>query len=326
MKLFVDHIRADWKQGWAEHNHQFEGAARDSLDYWLFNAPVFLNSDAIERVARGEVELEQLPSFAPPYGNLFVEANIPFVTAHEESEGSVKVRIGNRMAMHVIGFDRQHPESHSEDDGGKSAIDGCIPLDESELRWTLNFMLFTEGALHKPKRFAMATVFLDGDGKPLPLMQGENVGYSYVRLDEAFFGEIGDFMRSMGYSLDTWYEFAETALNAGMYTLGMLHCRNIGTQVFEPKAAENHKYERKHGIPMTKYHILKITGKGRDAGELIGVNSGRRMPLHWVRGHWRTYTDDAPLFGTVTGTFYVHEHIRGTLKAGAVAKDYEVKV
>lgn len=45
----------------------------------------------------------------------------------------------------------------------------------------------------------------------------------------------------------------------------------------------------------------------------------------FCRGHFSTYTEDRPLFGKVSGTFWVPSHVRGSAKQGVVVSDYNVK-
>jgi len=66
--------------------------------------------------------------------------------------------------------------------------------------------------------------------------------------------------------------------------------------------------------PMTK--ALKTEG---------GIEkSGPRKALHLVRGHFKSFSADKPLFGRVVGTFWWESSIRGSLAKGRVEKDYEV--
>ena len=50
-----------------------------------------------------------------------------------------------------------------------------------------------------------------------------------------------------------------------------------------------------------------------------------RKALHLCRGHFKTFTADAPLLGRATGTYFWAPHIRGTQNEGVVIKDYRVQ-
>jgi len=74
-----------------------------------------------------------------------------------------------------------------------------------------------------------------------------------------------------------------------------------------------------------RYYTLVVSKPGKqydatDNGEYAGT-----MPLHMCRGHVRRYTDDRPLFGKYSGTFYIPAHVKGKMENGIIAKDYELK-
>jgi len=52
------------------------------------------------------------------------------------------------------------------------------------------------------------------------------------------------------------------------------------------------------------------------------------MPFSEVPGIWKTYKEDAPLFGNpkLVGDFWIPAHVRGSKKSGFVDKDYCVRV
>lgn len=110
--------------------------------------------------------------------------------------------------------------------------------------------------------------------------------------------------------------------------LGLCNCGNVtmidGTANHGPSQVELNAIR----IPKITYHVLKIRDNIRkirpqdpidDAPEKRGEHA-----LHWVRGHFATYSKEKPLFGRLSGTFWIPEHARGDLKNGLVMKDYEV--
>ncbi len=68
---------------------------------------------------------------------------------------------------------------------------------------------------------------------------------------------------------------------------------------------------------------LPYTGKRRPDGRAEIADDGA-VPLHMVRGHFKTYTPEKPLFGRMTGTYWWAHHLRGDESAGVVHHDYEV--
>lgn len=109
--------------------------------------------------------------------------------------------------------------------------------------------------------------------------------------------------------------------------IDLLHCRNIVAKTVRPPEALSKKHLKKHGAGLVRYKILQVR-LTRSQAQNLGVGSGREertVSLHRVRGHRRRYTEDAPLFGRLVGTFFIPQHVRGSQTAGEVVKDYEVK-
>lgn len=297
----------------------------------LDNTVVFINEDALERVFNDEVELEELPSFAPPYEAFFVEVGAPnfnrILDSSTEEKHKIVFQYGSRVGAWFHAYDAHKDKERPQDLQFYQIESDVQPIDPGEVRWTYGTMLFVETMRHGFHSIGEAVLYLDKLGKPVLLHRGDEIAYSYLKLNNDFIQELQKNMSPGDKTLvfDHWFDFCGMILDASMFTVGMTHCRNIGTQEFSPNASESHKFERRYGIPMNKYRVLKITGKGHDAGTLLGTGIGRQNPLHWVRAHWRTYDQEAPLFGKVTGTFYVHEFIRGDIKRGTVTKDYKVE-
>ena len=78
--------------------------------------------------------------------------------------------------------------------------------------------------------------------------------------------------------------------------------------------------------PKLQYKVLKVYAPGKkieDAVPLVSRNGNETiMPHHYCRGHFATYTEEKPLFGKYSGKFWIPAHVRGSVKNGAVVKDY----
>jgi len=111
----------------------------------------------------------------------------------------------------------------------------------------------------------------------------------------------------------------------GLYGVQFLNCRNIVTIDHEPDPADNAAYQRHFGVPMTKYKTLAIKPMGkRYERDDKPQQQFDVIPLHIRRGNFAHYTDDAPLFGKYTGTFWRPATAVGNAKNGIRVKDYEV--
>lgn len=122
------------------------------------------------------------------------------------------------------------------------------------------------------------------------------------------------------------------ALQHAMATMGPLYlavsfanCRNVtqGEHVIEKRGA---KFKKRSRCPRITYKTLEIDGQKKVMAEAVEESGGSiQKALHICRGHFATYTDEAPMFGKHTGTFWVPMHTRGKRSQGRVIKDYHVK-
>lgn len=119
---------------------------------------------------------------------------------------------------------------------------------------------------------------------------------------------------------------AVSAMAPIFFAISLLHCKNIKMVERNIDKKLNDKRIKKGKHPFFRFNtieinpmkeVLKIEGKSE--------KTGLKKALHICRGHFATYTQDAPLFGRVTGTFWKPMHIRGNKKEGIVIKDYKIK-
>ena len=107
--------------------------------------------------------------------------------------------------------------------------------------------------------------------------------------------------------------------------LTFAHCKNVALQDHHtpPKVA---KKRAKAGKPIgTTYKTLLIDPMKETLRTEGGIEkNGLKKALHICRGHFATYTEDKPLFGKITGTFWKPMHVRGNKKRGEVKKDYAI--
>ena len=107
-------------------------------------------------------------------------------------------------------------------------------------------------------------------------------------------------------------------------SLNFLHCRNV------LRITNENKYPRPirrqgHKPKFEKFYTLQIEPMKKvleDEGNIKG--NGILKAFHICRGHFRTYEEDKPLFGKLTGTFWIPNHTRGSMEVGRVLKDYKI--
>jgi hypothetical protein len=110
-----------------------------------------------------------------------------------------------------------------------------------------------------------------------------------------------------------------------LLAVSFLHCRNVTTRTVTAPPRINAARIRRGRKPFHRYHTLVIepmTNILRTEGTV--EQAGLAKALHICRGHFKTY-EDRPLFGRLHGTWWWQDSVRGSIEAGVVDKDYEVR-
>ena len=106
--------------------------------------------------------------------------------------------------------------------------------------------------------------------------------------------------------------------------IGLMNCKNVSLEpVTSKRFTKQARKGRRKRKPKIDYHTIVLPGLPGAGGSNQG--SGQPMPLHTVRGHFKTYTKDRPLMGKFTGTYWFAAHVRGDAKHGATVTDYRVE-
>lgn len=105
--------------------------------------------------------------------------------------------------------------------------------------------------------------------------------------------------------------------------IGLMNCKNVTTTETD-KGGPRRKKSRGKKFPRLTYRTINIPGypsipsvKGKPGGE-------PSVAIHRVRGHFKTFTDEKPLLGKHTGTYWWGWQVRGNAKNGTVISDYKV--
>lgn len=119
---------------------------------------------------------------------------------------------------------------------------------------------------------------------------------------------------------------AAIALYPLMFALSLLHCRNVEIRD-RPISRQQRRVAERSGKPAITYKELVIDAFRRQVRYETSQSgeSEIKRALHICRGHFATYTDDNPLFGKYTGTFWRPMHVRGDKAAGEIRKTYKIK-
>jgi hypothetical protein len=126
---------------------------------------------------------------------------------------------------------------------------------------------------------------------------------------------------------ELWIEELPQYLFSALMTVSFLHCKNVDRIEVEPSEKLSRAYQRRHGRPLTRYWVLDIEPMKRVlARDGQAEQRGLGHALHICRGHFKTFTADAPLFGKMTGTYWWADQVRGASDLGVVDKDYRVRI
>ncbi len=122
----------------------------------------------------------------------------------------------------------------------------------------------------------------------------------------------------------------ETALDAAgissivVTAFSLLNARNIVREPTEPPP-QSRASRRRGDLPPHRYHVLRVAvpSVSRTRGE-SSPESGVSVAIHWVRGHFKQYTPQRPLFGRFTGMYWWQSHLAGRALR-VVEKDYRME-
>jgi hypothetical protein len=108
--------------------------------------------------------------------------------------------------------------------------------------------------------------------------------------------------------------------------ISFLHCKNVTVEDAKPVGSrQQRRLEQRRGVRHSSFKTLVIEPMRqvlRTEGQ--SERHGLQRALHICRGHFAHYSEDRPLFGKYSGTFWRPAHVRGSAEIGMVGKDYKV--
>jgi len=121
-----------------------------------------------------------------------------------------------------------------------------------------------------------------------------------------------------------WAEIGNAISNHAAIILNVflviLNCQNVVTETISTTKKHKKKDPKYKGVT---YKVLKFKLPKSSKRYKNKSNSGvTTMPLTLCEGHWKTYTEERPLFGKYVGRWWWPNHIRGNKEYGEVKKDY----
>ncbi|UOD83348.1 hypothetical protein [Paenarthrobacter ureafaciens] len=109
-------------------------------------------------------------------------------------------------------------------------------------------------------------------------------------------------------------------MNRVFFALALMNCRNVSLR---ERGSRNSQGRSAEGDAFHEVVIEGITHRSvGDSGSGAVSGAGRR---HLARGHFKTFTDDAPLMGKHVGTYWWGWQLRGQEGGGDVQKIYKLR-
>lgn len=184
--------------------------------------------------------------------------------------------------------------------------------DNDEFRWAVQYTLFMEferGRIIGP--FFTWKLLIDEEGRAIPDETGQISCY------------VPDLSAEQVHELNS---HLSKFLHPAELATCFMHCNNVERIEVTPPDKASRKHHKRYGHPLTRYYTLEIDPMKRVLGSQGGAHkNGLKRALHICRGHFKTYTEDKPLFGKRTGTYWWPQTVRGSKKHGEIVKDYSVK-
>ena len=109
-------------------------------------------------------------------------------------------------------------------------------------------------------------------------------------------------------------------------TISVINCNNVELIDIHPNKKRQKSRRKKNKLPLVSHKTLRIKGKKSYAsgnGQPSDQDTTNRV--HLCRGHFKTFTDDNPLFGKYIGRYWWQPQVRGSKSQGLVNKDYQVE-
>lgn len=262
----------------------------------LEGIPVISGDDVVLYLStfpRGTNIRDVVATMAPPFDRFFIEfQNVP-----------------NEWGIYAWGT-----KVTARDDPDKIEH---IQGDDGKPRWILDFETFLEP--EKGKIFGPVATHLAG-------LAEDGTWFRHANGDVYWGGGPVEF--TVTPPEDTVQEIGDNIaqlLFPALITISFMHCKNVDLRPVNPPEKLSRKHRKKRGRDLIRYHVLDIEPI-RKIFDKHGAGSKQtlRKALHICRGHFKTFTADAPLFGNLTGTYWWPQHVRGSKKTGVVLKDYRV--
>jgi hypothetical protein len=113
-----------------------------------------------------------------------------------------------------------------------------------------------------------------------------------------------------------WESFIGHQVGALAACFALLNCRNVVRKTVSPDAKLQRARKKSNKLPLYSFSTLAVAG--------FGVKGAVPRAIHWVRGHFKEYTPERPLFGKIAGLFWWEPHLVGGGEGSAIGPSEDV--
>jgi hypothetical protein len=267
--------------------------------------------------------LEEYPGIMPPFDNMWIEFHAPpFGGDDGDFTKSWPRNKPSRWGALICTAEckqRELLKALSPDDD--AIFDPRqLELDADQTKWSVAVRLYIKGRTIPPFEAMTRTFALDKEGRVVVYHEDGQLFYLGTHNKGEELPEEVDGHGDLYTATERYFETIFLAIS-------FMHCRNVSLRDGVPSSIENTLRRTKGKPPLLTYKTLVIDHMKEVLRSEGGMTEGGSLKraIHICRGHFAHYTEQNPLFGRLTGTFWVPQHVRGSTKRGIVNKTYKVR-
>lgn len=293
-----------YRMGWSGVVEDLKGFIRMSKVFDVTNVAEYVLSNE-----DSDLRWNHLPSMVVPFDDFFIECGCPDINKTRKRYIPEDGNLPRRWGVYCHAVDREHIDELIPRDLFKETLDTVPPIGAA---WGIRKTLVTLRKYAIVGPICVSFMFLDrlGNiiGRPMLHIAWEHL---YEDRSEQQIQGLINYMWELEFCL--------------LMGLAFMNCKNVSVVENQPDRRINRE-RRDAGLkPFVRYHTINIEPMKkvlRTEGNI--ETEGIKKALHICRGHFATYSEERPLFGKVSGTFWVPAHVRGSADKGVVFSDYKV--
>lgn len=257
---------------------------------------------------------DDFPCMAPPWPDTWMEYSFPREVNELGEMKTVDHPPSTRWGMYFKAVDLHDADQDLEEIVWSINLNSELFLQEYEdSRWFC-YQEISYSTRNRHHHYGAVSLLLDEVGQIVTDFRGKPV--AEVAATEWLLGYLNEKKARVN---------IQRASQPFYFATSLLHCNNVDTYNDEVPDAVRKKRRKTGKNPGKTFKCLDVdpmkNQSKRESGE--GESDAERA-LHICRGHFKTYTEDNPLFGQHTGTYWWPMHVRGSKEQGEVEKSYRV--